>query len=308
MGKSTLQFDARGSERRLNMLKHVYEHELLDSWQLGLLDGGSSQWVKRILQEISGQPEDNPFLIRPAGQRPRYRDGNNHTIYSLGNRGADVLQKECGIKRYKPSGERIDFSNKYNTVRDFHFQHKILENDLPVLLSTACTDSSRVRFVPEKAVLRSMKRKWKTWQVPVVHRGEEIELGVTPDQVFRLVFLDEPAGENFANFFYEADCGSETIMTDNKRPVYIYRKMVAYYFTYMLGLHTKLWNMQEFRVPIVTTSEERMYNMIEANKVFNNGRGSELFMFAVWDEIRSCKNILKHRWINGRGENVTLYD
>ena len=153
-----------------------------------------------------------------------------------------------------------------------------------------------------------MKRKWKTWQVPVVHRGEQIELGVTPDQVFRLVFLDEPAGANFANFFYEADCGTETIMTDNKRPVYIYRKMVAYYFTYMLGLHTTLWNMQEFRVPIVTTCQGRMDHMIDANKVFNNGRGSELFMFTTRDEIRSCKNVLKHVWVNGRGENVTLVD
>jgi Replication-relaxation len=308
MQKNHQAIDKRGYERRLKLLKAVYDHDLLDSWQLQVLDGGSQQKVLRILNALSGAPKDDPLLIRPAGQRPRYRDGNNHTIYSMGNKGADVLRQEFGIKRYKPSGERIDFSNKYHMVRDFHFQHAILTNNLRVLLARDCTESSRVKYMGEKALFRILSRTWKTWHVPVIHRGQEIELGVTPDHIFRLIFLDEYSPTNFANFFYEADCGTETIQTDKPRPVYIYRKMVAYYFTYMLGLHTKLWGFQTFRVPIVTTCKERIDNMLDANKMFNNGRGSELFLFTTRDEIRACKNILKLVWINGRGEKLTLCD
>jgi hypothetical protein len=41
--------------------------------------------------------------------------------------------------------------------------------------------------------------------------------------------------------------------TDTAREVYVYRKMLAYYFTYMLGIHTELFGFKEFRVPILTT-------------------------------------------------------
>ncbi|MCI0562562.1 MAG: hypothetical protein MN733_29095, partial [Nitrososphaera sp.] len=94
--------------------------------------------------------------------------------------------------------------------------------------------------------------------------------------------------------------------TDPERLVYIYRKMLAYYFTYELGIHTKLFGFQEFRALFVTTNSKRMENMIESNQRFNNGAGSELFLFTNRRSFWTAKNVVRHTWINGRREQVTL--
>jgi hypothetical protein len=132
--------------------------------------------------------------------------------------------------------------------------------------------------------------------------------GVTPDYLFRLIFHYEPKPHNFATFFFEADRATEPNDTDTAREVYLYRKMLAYYFTYMLGIHTELFGFKEFRVPILTTGPERVKNLIEVNKRFNNGEGSELFLFTDRASLCASPHVLEHPWVNGRGERVTLLD
>ena len=77
--------------------------------------------------------------------------------------------------------------------------------------------------------------------------------------------------------------------------------MLAYFYTHELKVHTELWNIKDFRVPIVTTSEKRMQYMIEVNKMFNNGEGSELFVFATREELRNVPDMTRQTWIDGRG-------
>jgi len=48
-------------------------------------------------------------------------------------------------------------------------------------------------------------------------------------------------------------------------------------------------------------------NMIETNRRFNNGGGSELFLFTDKASLRATKDILKHSWTNGRGEKGLFY-
>jgi hypothetical protein len=49
-------------------------------------------------------------------------------------------------------------------------------------------------------------------------------------------------------------------------------------------------------------------NLIEVNKRFNNGKGSELFLFTDRASLCASPHVLEHQWINGRGEKVTLLD
>ena len=76
----------------------------------------------------------------------------------------------------------------------------------------------------------------------------------------------------------------------------------------MLGIHTQLFGFKEFRVPILTTSPKRVENLIDLNKRFNNGVVSELFLFTDRASLCASPHVLEHRWINGRGEEVTLLD
>jgi hypothetical protein len=138
--------------------------------------------------------------------------------------------------------------------------------------------------------------------------GKIYEDGVSPDDVFRLIFHKEPKPDNFGTFFPEADRATEPNDTETARAVYLYRKMLAYYFTYMLGIHTELFGFKEFRVPILTTSAKRVEHLIEVNKRFNNDEGSELFLFTDRTSLCASPHVLEHEWINGRGERVRLID
>lgn len=46
--------------------------------------------------------------------------------------------------------------------------------------------------------------------------------------------------------------------------------------------------------------------MIEVNRRFNNGNGSELFLFTDEPSLCAAQDILAHEWINGRGERTIL--
>ena len=131
---------------------------MLDSWQLQILDSGSDQWLSRILNTLT----KDEYIIRPSGTRPHYKDGNNHTIYALANKGADVLEFEIGIPRRKPSGEKINFTRRYADVSQHHFKHTLLINDLRVLLAKENNQSEDFQYIDEETFLSNQPRPIKT--------------------------------------------------------------------------------------------------------------------------------------------------
>jgi hypothetical protein len=290
--------DLRTDDRKLDMLERLKKYDLLTTHQVALLDGGSEQMVSRILHrlELAGH------ILRPYGQRQSFYDKREPWIYGLANRGADCLAEKRGIPRGK-----LDWTKK-NRVAKGNYKHKLLLNELRVRLEVDTRARPEITYTEEAALLAQFVSPTKTWSVPVMDGDKVYDDGVTPDYIFRLIFHNEPKPHNFATFFPEADRATEPNDTDTAREVYLYRKMLAYYFTYMLGIHTELFGFQEFRVPILTTSLVRVEHLIEVNKRFNNGEGSELFIFTDRPSLCVSPHVLEHQWINGRGEKVTLLD
>jgi hypothetical protein len=290
--------DLRIDDRKLDMLAWLKKYDLLTTHQVALLDGGSEQMVSRILHrlELSGH------ILRPYGQRQSFYDKREPWIHGLANRGADTLAEKRGILRGK-----LDWTKK-NRVAKGNYKHKVLLNELRVRLEVDTRDHQHISYVRGAALVAQFATPVKTWRVPVMDGDKVYEDGVLPDDFGRLIFHREPKPHNFATFFPEVDRATEPNDTDTPREVYIYRKMLAYYFTYMLGIHTELFGFKEFRVPILTTSSGRVENLIEVNKRFNNGEGSELFLFTDRASLCASPHVLDHRWINGRGEKVTLLD
>jgi hypothetical protein len=288
----------RIDDRKLDMFEWLKIYELLTTQQLALLDGGSKQNVSRILHslELAGD------ILRPYGQRQSFNDKLEPWIYGLANPGADKLAEKRGIPRGK-----LDWTKK-NRVAKGNYKHKVLLNELRVRFEVDTRNSPEVSYLEGAPLIARFATPVKTWRVPVMDGDKVYEDGVSPDDFGRLIFHREPKPHNFATFFIEADRATETNETDTARDVYLYRKMLAYYFTYMLGIHTELFGFKEFRVPILTTSPKRVENLIEVNKRFNNGEGSGLFLFTDRESLCASPHVLEHRWINGRGEKVTLLD
>jgi hypothetical protein len=288
----------RIDDRKLDMFEWLKEYDLLTTQQIALLDGGSEQWVSRILHRL----ERAGHILRPYGQRQSFYDKHEPWIYGLANKGADTLAEKRSIPRGK-----LDW-NKKNRVAKGNYKHKVLLNELRIRFEVDTRDRPDISYVGGAALMLQLASPTNTWRVPVMDGDKAYEDGVSPDDFGRLIFHREPKPHNFATFLIEADRATETNDTDTAREVYLYRKMLAYYFTYMLGIHTELFGFKEFRVPILTTSHKRVENLIEVNKRFNNGEGSELFLFTDRASLCASPHILEHRWINGRGDKVTLLD
>jgi hypothetical protein len=288
----------RIDDRKLDMFEWLKKYDLLTTHQVALLDGGSEQTVSRILHRL----EFSGYILRPYGQRQSFYDRREPWIYGLANRGADSLAEKRGILRGK-----LDWTKK-NRVARGNYKHKPLINELRVRLEVDARTRPEITYVEEAALIAQFASPSKTWSVPVMDGEKVYDDGVTPDYIFRLIFHHEPKPHNFATFFPEADRATEPNDTDTAREVYLYRKMLAYYFTYMLGIHTELFGFQEFRVPILTTSPGRVENLIEVNRRFNNGEGSELFLFTNRASLCASPRVFEHEWVNGRGERVTLLD
>jgi Replication-relaxation len=229
---------SRIDDRKLDMLEWLKKYDLLTTHQVALLDGGSEQTMSRILHRLllSGS------ILRPYGQRQSFYDQREPWIYGLANRGAESLAEKRGI----PCG-KLDWTKK-NRVARGDYKHKILLNELRVRFEVDTRDRPEVTYIGGPALMPQFASPVKTWRVPVMDGDKVYEDGVSPDDFGRLIFHREPKPHNFATFFLEADRATEPNDTDTAREVYLYRKMLAYYFTYMLGIHTALFGFQEFRV------------------------------------------------------------
>jgi len=74
-------------------------------------------------------------------------------------------------------------------------------------------------------------------------------------------------------------------------------------------LHTALFNFHRFRVLTVTTSPHRAQNILLANKAFNDGKGSGLFLVTDAETVASRADFLTAPLRSGRhGELVRLID
>jgi hypothetical protein len=61
------------------------------------------------------------------------------------------------------------------------------------------------------------------------------------------------------------------------------------------------------RVLTVTSSRERLFNMVDTVRSITEGRGSNFFLF-VDREALAASNPLEVEWISGKGETVRLTD
>ncbi len=290
-------------ERDLRIVKAVYDHRLLDSSHLiKLLGDGSPQQIKRRLQLLF----HNRYLDRPRAQLTTYfgQPGSTKMVYALGNKGADLLASEFGISRHS-----IDWTAKNRSVRPLYFQHTLLVSGIMVAFEASCRDHGNVELVSWPEILerkcpestRDRKRP-QTWYI---HHPSAGRMGITPDKIFGLRFLDRPEGQDVVYFFLEADRGSMPVVRRNLKATSIARKLFIYHTTYDTKIHTKQFGFKHFRVLTVTESpsRKRVDTMVEATQELDGYQG--MFLFANTQTVLEG-DVLACEWVSGRGEVVRL--
>jgi len=290
-------------ERDAQIIRAVYDHRLLDSSHIiKLLGNGSEQQIKRRLQLLY----HNRYLDRPRAQLTTYfgQPGSTKMVYALGNKGADLLASEFGISRHS-----IDWTAKNRSVRPIYFQHTLLISGIMVAFEVSCRDRGNVELIHWPEILETKcpeatrkRKRPQTWYVYVPPVGR---MGITPDKIFGLRYLDRPEGQNTVFFFLEADRGSMPVVRRNLKATSIAKKLLIYHTTYSQKLHTKHFGFKHFRVLTVSESprRKRIDSMVEATQKLEGYQG--MFLFANTEAVLGG-DVLGAEWVDGRGDVVCL--
>jgi hypothetical protein len=127
---------------------------------------------------------------------------------------------------------------------------------------------------------------------------------VLPDALFGLRFRDEE--ESY--FMLEIDRGEMPI--ERHRDFYrtfFAKKLLTYYEASRQKQAAREFGIEYFRVATVTTTTERVEQMIEALGAITEGRGSSMFLFTD-ERTLAASTPLDIEWVSGKGELVRLID
>jgi Replication-relaxation len=303
----------RITPRNLALLSYVAKHRLISSDDLALLDGGSTQNVKRELRRLWA----HGYLIRPESQlRAVAVTGPQPMVCAMSNRGARLLREHGHL-----IDTEIDWSENSRRAGIAFIDHSVARSRFMVAIEVAQRDRNDVELLdameivaraPDKTRHSKQPLKW-TAMIPD-ERGGEVAASVIADDVFALVFDDGTA----SYFLVEIDRGQmpvrrhaesveEMILGKRRLRTYYKHKLATYYHGWRQRRHVEQFGIDQVRVLTITTSPKRVETMLDAVREVTNGKGSDLFLFIDEEALRS-KNPLDAVWITGKRNNVRLTD
>lgn len=289
----------------ITIIRHIAKHRFLRSTQLVRLMPDRSD--KKLIERL-GVLYHNAYLDRPRTQLDYYAtSGSAPMVYALGNRGADVLRKDgAGL------AEAVDWTWKNRSAGRVFIEHTLLTAE--VLVSAACATHKHadVQLIEPEQIIASAPEAARGARNPfrmaarTQVNGAAVELALVPDAVFGFDFTSERKRKYF---FLEADRSTMPVMRSSLDHSSIYRKLVTYIagggasnaFGQQLGIGN-------FRVLTVTTSMDRVAEMLAALRQVTGGKGSRQFLFTDAPTLNDTSNLLDVTWISGAGDRVRLAD
>ena len=291
------------TEDDISVIRYVAQHRFRRTSDiLKLLPHRSPKHLRGRLRKLY----DHQYLDRPKAQRDDHlSNGKPHLIHALGNRGAQLISEHDGLT---PS--KSNWTDKNRDVKRPYIQHTLRTADI--------TDAVQCvpKFMPVVRVLSAADiqsasppltqrnpKPWR-WQTRVSNADGSIRaISAEPDDVFGLDFTDQ---RKRYYFFAEADRGTEPIIRSDQKQTSIARKFEAYLAGYHASLHRTLYGIGNLRFLIITTSQQRVHNMLRALAEIAQDRDRSMFLFADFDQLTAAPHALAVPWTTGLGKPSNL--
>jgi len=293
----------RLTQRDLGLLTNLARLRLASGEQLAALDGGSQQNVSRALL-VLWEHEYVERLLGQVEQRVLYK-GSFPLIYGLTRPGAWLLRKHG----YDVRRRLLYETDKQRRAGWRFIEHRVDITEFMVRLELASRGRSDVELIERKDIVASAPKTQRDRRVRLMAKvrigGVHQILSVDPDELFGLRF----SGAKKASYFmFERDRGEMPVhRRKSKDQTYFAKKMLTYHEANRVGEHVRELGIANFRVATVTTTPERVEQMIEAQKEMTDGRGSNMFLF-IDDASLLTSNPLDALWTTGKGRLVRLAD
>lgn len=289
--------------RHLEILANLARLRLAHAAQLAALDGGSEQTVSRELLALF----ENGFVERLLGQinnRYLYK-GSLPLCYGLSRKGARLLRKHG----HHVGRRMLDGIDKERDAGWRFIEHRVEISDFMVRLELAARAKGDIGVLRRSDIVEVSPKTTRDRRVRLsakvrTDHGMRV-LSVDPDEVFGLRFINT---EEESYFMFERDRGEMPVERHSRKDqTYFAKKMLIYYEANRAGEHQREYGIPNFRVATVTTTPERVEQMIEALKEITGGRGSNMFLF-IDDHSLAETDPLDALWLTGKGERIRLVD
>lgn len=274
------------TDRDIEILRAVARHRFLRSTHVVALLQQSRQQVLRRLQMLF----QHGFLDRPRCQIDYYRRGSRAMVYGIGNHGAQLLEERCGIPRRK-----VDWSAKNRTVNRYFMEHSLAVADVMVALEIAAQKRNDIRITAEDTA--DIK-----WSVPLKERGTTTQFPVVPDKIFKVESTVD--SRSALHVLLEVDRATMPVMRQTLKQTSVYRKFIGYQKVWRENLHSR-FGMSRVRVLTVTTTPERVVNLVEAAQQLRESTPG-LFLFTHTANLALNPDPLNARVLNAAGKEVRL--
>lgn len=286
----------RMTSRDVGLLKVVNYHRFLTLPQIARLFSSTSQ--KKISRRLY-LLFHNGYLARPEFQRfDHHSGGSSSAIHAITNKGRQYLARECDTR----------FKRIKNNTHRFFVDHTLKTSDVMIAFETSCQNQTLNLIYHDEVERRassSIKKQPNllTWPTPLSWRFQDVTMWIEPDKIFGLQSKRLPA----TWFFLEVDAGTMPVARKVLFRTSFLRKHLSYAVTYRDKLAHRNYGMKNFRVLTVTTSHERISNMIKAqNENTKDTCPQGLFLYTTFDDVKKSEDILTLKWRNGNGKEVSL--
>jgi hypothetical protein len=285
------------------MLANLARLRLAHAAQLAALDGGSEQTVSRELLALW----ENQYVERLLGQidnRFLYK-GSLPIAYGLSRKGARLLRKHG----HHVARRMLDGIDKERDAGWRFIEHRVEISDFVVRLELAARVRGDIGILQRSDIVEVSPKTTRDRRVRLsakvrTDRGMRV-LSVDPDELFGLRFF---AAEEESYFMFERDRGEMPVERHSRKDqTYFAKKLAIYFEANRAGEHLRNFGIPNFRVATVTTTPQRVEQMIEAQREITGGRGSNMFLF-VDDASLAQSNPLDAMWITGKGERIRIID
>ena len=292
----------RITARDIAILQNIARFRLVSAAQLAKLDGGSAQNVSRSLLALF----ENGFVERPSAQVASrlLHKGSRPAIYGLTRKSAHLLADQG----YDVRRSLLDGIDKERGAGWRFVEHTVSITEFLVELEIAARIWQDLSILNRAEILEDAPSSKRERQVRIVATirldGISRRNAVIPDALFGLRFNDEE--ESY--FMLEIDRGEMPVERyNNMYRTHFAKKMLTYYEASRQQRYIHDLGIGSFRVATVTTTPERVEQMLEALNRVTEGRGSSMFLF-MDEAALAASNPLDIEWMSGKGELVRLID
>jgi hypothetical protein len=288
------------TERDIEIIRLVECYRFLNSDHIRRLISGSGKNITNRLKALF----EHGYLDRPECQYDTYRPGGGSKpiVYALANKGSQLLNE------FEFNGGRSSWTQKNKNAGRPFLEHTLAIADFAIALERAVQNRDRVEMIAGNELLSTIPSETRELHkpyrlnVPVVHQGTRISIGIEPDYAFSLVLSEK---NQKAFFLVEIDRGTMPVERYDLKQTSILRKLVTYQAMRKTNLHQKHFGWKNFRVLFVTTSAERVQNIIAAANNHHDTKASAMFLFTDKQTLYAG-DFLDQHWIDSLGNKQKL--